>query len=413
MKFDKITALLLNELWGTVHQGTEYQGGNPVNVNPTKRRDTNIYKPVNIKVGQTAKGEVGIAGTKEEMAIEEAGMTAARAILLFATALKSDPIIKNYINKIINDKSNLTPEEIARLHELERVRKQWRHSDVGMYDGFTVKNDFIEFTNLMRKKNQKGLSEEDRVELENLKSTIKQICFAIKDKDGNVDTNAPGCVSATQSQRKKIAEIESRAGKSIDKDEITRIKGLIKRRLDTISSKDLKPQLDDMVEYIFDFIADDPGALEDLDLPKFMLGNDQGDPGEPKPNSTPTGPKISPTGGGSTKEEPSIKTILKDSLPQIKEFAIKLLNKIPTMLTTGSKAIASLPDKIKTAAASKTQNLLKNVNSNNVIELVFSGQKDGVPVYAPSQADEELVSTFKEYYNLFKKKNPPGHTSGF
>jgi len=406
MKFDTATTLLLNELWGTTGQGTQYYGGNPRNVNPTKVRDTNIYKPVDIKVGQTAAGEVAITGTKEEMAIEEAGMTAARAMLLFATALKNDPIIKNYLKKILDSKKdNLSPRELAELHGLESFLRNRKHLKHERYGGFDMQRDFERYTELIRKRNTTGGTEQDKVELDALNKEIDMICFALKNPDGTINRDSPGCVSATQNQRSKIAEIQRRLNKTIDKEEIKRIKDIVKRRLDTISSKELKPHLDDVVEYIFDFIADDPSVLDDLDLPKYMLSNPDDTPGEPKPTSQPVGPKTPPSGSGSAKEGPSIKTApsikatLVDSLPQIKELAMKLLGTIPNVLASTSKAIAALPDKIRNAATKQTQHLLKNVNPDNVIELVFSGKKDGVPVYAPAQADEETLPTFKVFFN--------------
>lgn len=393
MKFDTITTLLLNELWGTSSQGTQYHGGDIRNVNPTKVRDTNIYKPVDIKVGQTASGEVAITGSKEEMAIEEAGMTAARAMLLFATALKADPIVKSYMQKIMGSKDeNLSPEELVEFKELQRTAAKYsREGDVSK----EVQKRLIE---LQRKRSGNG-KEHDQEELAQLEAHIDSVCFGLKNSDGSINRNHPSCVSATSDQRKKIAEIKKRSNGVIDKEEIKRIKGLIKRRLDTISSKELKPHLDDVVEYIFDFVADNPNSIRDLDLPKYMLGDMGGEPGEPKNTPEPTGPKTPHSGSGAAKEGISIKTTLIDSLPQIKEFAMKLLSTIPNILASTSKAVAALPDKVRTAATKQTQHFIKNVSSDNVIELVFSGKKNNVPVYAPAQSDEESLPTFKQFFN--------------
>ena len=168
MKFDTITTLLLNELWGTTGQGTQYHGGSIRNVNPTKVRDTNIYKPVDVKTGQTASGEVVITGSKEEMAIEEAGMTAARAMLLFATALKADPIVKSYMQKIMGSKDeNLSPEELVEFKELQRtVAKYAREGDVSK----EVQKRLIE---LQRKRSGNG-KERDQEELAQLEQTSIQ-----------------------------------------------------------------------------------------------------------------------------------------------------------------------------------------------------------------------------------------------
>jgi len=204
------------------------------NISVSGSNNVNLYEPNQTLTTTTPDGEdIDIHGTEREMNIERAAMSETRALLIFLTYSRLDPIIRNYLSLAGMKKetvtgNDLTPKEEVELEDLEKKDKRVRNHTEFWNTG--QKERYIE---LSRKKNRTAKTE----------------------------------MIITSEEREKV-------------------KKLVTRRLLRLCGDDsLKEQIEDIVEFMFDFISHNPDSVELLDLPKYKEGEVPKPPDESAPNS--------------------------------------------------------------------------------------------------------------------------------
>jgi hypothetical protein len=255
----------------------EYTIGNKpptgmTNVNISGSDATNVYEPANIQTGTTTSGdEIQIHGSEREMAIEKAAIETTRALLIFLTHARIDPIIRMWLNVFrLKDRSlKLTPDEqvqldgiergIQRVTNLHKLTKEeginWYFSELGVHSNAARKR-YIE---LLRK----------------------------KDDPANFEYIAS------------------------EKDRVTAQEKILKRLKRLTDDSKLQDELEDIVDFMVAFLGNNPDAIEMLDLPKYKEGE------EPSPETTVNGHDHDGPGGIGGESLPA--------LPGIAELAIHIL----------------------------------------------------------------------------------------
>lgn len=192
---------------------------NKQNISISNSDKINLYEPNQTLATTTPDGEeIAIHGTEREMNIERAAMSETRALLIFLTYSRLDPIIRNYVaaagaRKEKDTSLNLTPEEQVEFEDLAQQATRVQRGN----DFWRNKNNRIRYEELYRKKN-------------------------------------------ANSGIEMIAKPE----------EIEKIKRLVTRRLIRLCGDNtLKEQIEDIVEFMFDFVSHNPDSVELLDLPKY------------------------------------------------------------------------------------------------------------------------------------------------
>jgi len=206
------------------------------NINVSGSIAWNLYEPNQTLTTATPDGEeIEIHGTEREMNIERAAMSETRALLIFLTYSRLDPIVRNYVSIAGARKDtnlNLTPDEEIEFENLDNLSRRVEKG----YEGWPNDQARIRYKELLRKKNDIGKAE-----------------MLIKPEE-----------------REKV-------------------KQLVARRLTRLCGDDsLKEQIEDITEFMFDFISHNPDSVELLDLPKYKEGEAPKPPTEPTPNGADT-----------------------------------------------------------------------------------------------------------------------------
>ena len=205
----------------------EYTNQNKVprgkeNINLTGDNSTNPYEPTNVQLGtNTAGDEIEIHGTNREMDIEKSAIEATRALIIFLTFARIDPIVRTWLNvfKVQSASTPLEPNEVVELAKLNDKVKQ----TYGLPPHQALnKQDYEKLIVLTRKQNKQTLE------------------YAAPEKDRVV-------------AQEKI---------------LKRLKRLTK-------DQELQDELEDIVDYMVAFLGTNPNALEMLDLPKYIRDDKQ------------------------------------------------------------------------------------------------------------------------------------------
>jgi hypothetical protein len=190
------------------------------NINLTGDNSTNPYEPTNVRLGtNTAGDEIEIHGTNREMDIEKSAIEATRALMIFLTFARIDPIVRSWLNvfKIQSVSTPLEPNEVAELANLnDKIKRTY---GLPVHQALN-KQEHERFIELSRKQNKETLE------------------YAAPEKDRVV-------------AQEKI---------------LKRLKRLTK-------DQELQEELEDIVDYMISFLGTNPNALEMLDLPKYIQDN--------------------------------------------------------------------------------------------------------------------------------------------